>query len=146
MSGFEIALIGIAILLAMLVIRIPVAVAMLAVGVVGYMILSGVGPLLNYAKTAVYWRFSSYDLSIVPMFLLMGQFAGKAGLSRALFDSANAFLGHRRDIDRLRGIPPNAESIRVVTGHEVDAAVGHDRRAVDFRNRVIAAHEFLDVE
>jgi len=96
MSGFTIALIGIAVLLVLLVVRIPVGVAMLTVGIVGYWVLSGPDALLNYAKTATYWRFSSYDLSIVPMFLLMGQFAGRAGLSRALFDSASAFLGHRR--------------------------------------------------
>ena len=96
MSGFTIALLGIAILMVLLVLRIPVGVAMLTVGMGGYWILSGWEPLLNYAKTASYWRFSSYDLSIVPMFLLMGQFAGRAGLSKALFDSASAFLGHRR--------------------------------------------------
>ena len=96
MNGFEIAVLGIFILLMLLVVRIPVGVAMLTVGMGGYWILSGLDPLLNYAKSASYWRFSSYDLSIVPMFLLMGQFAGRAGLSRALFDSASAFLGHRR--------------------------------------------------
>lgn len=96
MSGFEIAFIGLAVLLVLLALRIPVGVAMLAVGMGGYWILSGLGPLLNYSKTAVYWRFASYDLSIVPMFLLMGQFAGKAGMSRDLFEAANTFLGHRR--------------------------------------------------
>lgn len=96
MSSFEIALLGIALLLALLVIRIPVAVAMIAVGVGGYVSLSGWPALLNYAKTSVYYAFSNYDLSVVPMFLLMSQFASKAGLSRALFEAANTFLGHRR--------------------------------------------------
>ena len=96
MSGFAIALIGIACLLVLLALRIPVGVAILTVGVVGYWIIGGLSPLLNYAKTATYWRFANYDLSIVPMFLLMGQFASRAGLSRALFDSASKFLGHRR--------------------------------------------------
>ena len=96
MTSFEIALSGIAILLALLALRIPVAVAMLLVGLGGYAAISGWGPLLNYAKTAPYWRFASYDLSVVPMFLLMSQFASKAGLSRALFNAANTYLGHRR--------------------------------------------------
>jgi tripartite ATP-independent transporter DctM subunit len=96
MSGFQIALLGVAAMLAMLALRIPVGVAMLAVGMGGYWALTGLGPLLNYSKAAVYWRFASYDLSVIPMFLLMSQFASKAGLSRDLFDSANAFLGHRR--------------------------------------------------
>jgi len=96
MSSFEIALLGIAMLLVLLVIRVPVAVAMITVGVGGYVSLSGWAALLNYAKTSVYYAFSNYDLSVVPMFLLMSQFASKAGLSRALFEAANTFLGHRR--------------------------------------------------
>jgi tripartite ATP-independent transporter DctM subunit len=96
MNGFAIALTGIGIMLLLLVIRVPVGVAMLAVGMGGYWVLSGLAPLLNYAKTAVYWRFAYYELSVVPMFLLMSQFASRAGLSRELFESANAILGHRR--------------------------------------------------
>ncbi|MDH3229732.1 MAG: TRAP transporter large permease subunit, partial [Alphaproteobacteria bacterium] len=96
MSSFEIAFLGIAILLLLLVIRVPVAVAMIAVGVGGYVSLTGWLPLLSYAKSSVYYAFSNYDLSVVPMFLLMSQFASKAGLSRALFEAANTFLGHRR--------------------------------------------------
>ncbi len=96
MSSFEIALTGIAVLVGLLAIRIPVGVAMIAVGVGGYMSISGFVPLLNFAKTSAYWRFANYDLSIIPMFLLMSQFAARAGLSRALFNSANTFLGHRR--------------------------------------------------
>ncbi len=96
MSSFEIALLGIAVLLALLVIRVPVAVAMITVGAGGYVSLNGWLPLFSYAKTSVYHAFSNYDLSVVPMFLLMSQFASKAGLSRALFEAANTFLGHRR--------------------------------------------------
>jgi tripartite ATP-independent transporter DctM subunit len=96
MSGFVIALIGIGLLLAMLVVRIPVGVAMLTVGMGGYWMLGGLRPLLSHAETVSYWRFASYDLSVIPMFLLMSQFASKAGLSRSLFNSASAFLGHLR--------------------------------------------------
>lgn len=96
MSSFEIALSGIAVLLLLLAVRVPVGVAMIAVGVGGYVSISGFAPLLNYAKTSPYWAFANYDLSVIPMFLLMGQFASRAGLSRALFNSANTFLGHRR--------------------------------------------------
>ncbi len=96
MSSFSIALSGIAVLLLLLAVRVPVGVAMIAVGVGGYVSLAGFAPLLNFAKTSPYWAFANYDLSVVPMFLLMGQFASRAGLSRALFESANTFLGHRR--------------------------------------------------
>ena len=96
MTSFGIALLGIVVLLGLLVIRIPVAVAMITVGIGGYVSISGWLPWLNFAKTATYGAFSNYDLSVIPMFLLMSQFAGKAGLSRALFEAANTFLGHRR--------------------------------------------------
>jgi len=95
-SSFAIALSGIAVLLLLLAVRVPVGVAMIAVGVGGYVSLAGFAPLLNFAKTSPYWAFANYDLSVIPMFLLMGQFASRAGLSRALFESANTFLGHRR--------------------------------------------------
>jgi tripartite ATP-independent transporter DctM subunit len=96
MSSFETAFLGIAVLLALLVIRVPVAVAMIAVGAGGYVLLNGWLPLFSYAKTSVYYAFSNYDLSVVPMFLLMSQFASKAGLSKALFEAANTYLGHRK--------------------------------------------------
>jgi len=96
LNSFEIALSAIAVLLMLLALRIPVGVAMILVGMGGYASLAGWMPLLNYMKAAPYYRFSTYDLSVVPMFLLMSQFATKAGLSSALFKSANAYLGHKK--------------------------------------------------
>ena len=96
MSGLVIGGIGFAALLALLAIRIPIGVAMLSVGVVGYVSIAGSSALLSYLKTETYWRFTNDDLSVVPLFLLMGQFAAKAGISQSLFHAANAWLGHRR--------------------------------------------------
>ncbi|AXK83138.1 TRAP transporter large permease [Pseudolabrys taiwanensis] len=96
MTPVETGLIGIAILLVMLFLRIPIGVAMISVGLGGYAALNGVGNTLNYIKTATYWRFSTYDLSVIPMFLLMGEFAAGAGLSRSLFRAAAAMVGHRK--------------------------------------------------
>ncbi|MDH5188791.1 MAG: TRAP transporter large permease [Rhodospirillaceae bacterium] len=96
MTSFEIAIYAIALLVILLALRIPVAVAMIVVGVGGYVSITGWTALLNYSMTSPYWRFANYDLSVIPMFLLMGQLATKAGLSSALFKSANAYLGHRR--------------------------------------------------
>ena len=84
-------------LFGMILLRVPVAVAMLTTGIVGYAALAGWTPVMGYLKSAAYWRFSSYDLSVVPLFLLMGQLATRAGLSRALFDAASVGFG------RLRG-------------------------------------------
>jgi tripartite ATP-independent transporter DctM subunit len=96
MSGLEIGGIGFAALLALLAVRIPIAVAMLTVGLIGYAILAGVPSVLSYLKTEIYWRFTTFDLSVIPLFVLMGQFAAKAGLSQALFRAANVWLGHHR--------------------------------------------------
>ncbi|MDA0241496.1 MAG: TRAP transporter large permease subunit, partial [Proteobacteria bacterium] len=96
MSGFTIGLIGFVSLLGLLAVRVPIGISMLAVGTVGYISIAGVSPLLSFFKTHTYWTFTSNDLSVVPFFLLMGQFASKAGLSQALFRAANVWLGHRR--------------------------------------------------
>jgi C4-dicarboxylate transporter, DctM subunit len=96
MTGVEIVLLMFGALLLLLLIRVPIAVAMLLVGMATYTALTGWDPLLNWLKTSAYHRFSSYSLSVVPLFLLMGQFASKAGMSKALFDAANVWLGHRR--------------------------------------------------
>ena len=96
MEPISAALIGLGTLAALLVLRIPLAVAMMTVGMTGYIVLAGVEPLLNYMKSGAYWRFASYDFSVIPMFVLMGQLAARSGLSRNLFDAANAVLGHRR--------------------------------------------------
>ncbi|MAF47051.1 MAG: TRAP transporter large permease [Rhodospirillales bacterium] len=96
MSSFEIGVTGFTILLVLLALRIPIGVAMLSVGMVGYVTIAGPSALLSYLKTETYWRFTSFDLSVAPLFILMGQFAAKAGLSQALFRAANVWLGHYR--------------------------------------------------
>lgn len=96
MSPSGTALAGLATLFVLLVLRVPLGPAMLLVGMSGYVALSGADQLLNYMKSGAYWRFASYEFSVIPMFLLMGQLAARSGLSTRLFDAANAFLGHRR--------------------------------------------------
>ena len=83
-------------LAAMIVIRMPIAYAMILVGGVGIALVDGPALVLNQLKTLAYGQFSIYDLSVVPMFVLMGALAGKAGLSMALFRAANAWLGWLR--------------------------------------------------
>ena len=96
MDSLEIGIIGFVGLLVLLAVRIPIAVAMLGVGIVGYTAIAGETALLSYLKTETYWQFTADSLSVVPLFILMGQFAAKAGLSQALFAAANAWLGHFR--------------------------------------------------
>jgi C4-dicarboxylate transporter DctM subunit len=94
MSSELLGLLGIVLLLALILLRIPIALAMIVVGAGGFASLAGLTPLLSQLKTIAYWRFSTYDLSVVPLFMLMGQFATRAGLSQDLFRAANAWVGH----------------------------------------------------
>ena len=96
MTGIAAGLTGFVVLLALMAIRIPIAVAMLATGIVGYGLVSGWMPLLAFLKTSTYYQFSTYSLSVIPLFVLMGEFATHAGMSRALFRTAAAFMGHLR--------------------------------------------------
>jgi len=99
--------IGLSLFAAMLVLmamRVPIAVAMFIPGAVGYVLLSGLHPLLAHLKGAVYGRVSSYDLSVIPLFMLMGALAVKGGLSKALFDFANALLGRFRGGMAMAGV------------------------------------------
>ena len=96
MTGPELGAAGFVVLLILLALRIPIAIGLMVVGLTGYSLINGVGPLLNYLKTAPFWTYHVYDLSVVPLFMLMSQFATKAGLNAALFRAANLWLGHRR--------------------------------------------------
>lgn len=85
-----------AVLLVLIGLRFPIGLAMLVIGSVGYVLLSGWTPFLAYMKTTPFFLFSNYTLSVVPLFILMGAFAERSGLSQALFTAANAWIGHRR--------------------------------------------------
>ncbi len=87
-----------AVLLVMLVVRVPIGIAMFISGAGGYLYLTdgNLMPLLNTLKSTAYARLSNYDLAVLPLFMLMGQFATHGGLSRSLFRFVSAFLGHRR--------------------------------------------------
>ncbi|WBU56664.1 TRAP transporter large permease [Paracoccus sediminicola] len=96
MSGIAAGLTGFAVLLALMAVRVPIAVAMLTTGIGGYWLVNGTVPMLAYLKTNTFYQFSSYSLSVIPLFVLMGEFATHAGMSRALYRAAAAFLGQRR--------------------------------------------------
>lgn len=83
-------------MLLMMALRVPIAAAMFIPGAAGYLALSGEGALLNQLKGSAVARLTVYELSVIPLFLLMGQFATQGGLSRALFRAASAWVGHVR--------------------------------------------------
>ena len=97
MSGFALAAWSFPILLGLIFLRVPIGLSMLVCGSVGgYLVYGDVMPILNQFKGVTLSTFSSYSLSVVPLFLLMGQFASIGGMSAALFKAAGAWVGHWR--------------------------------------------------
>ena len=93
MSPIALALAIFGIMLLLMAVRVPIAVAMFVAGCAGYIGQSGWMPLSNYLNGLAYGRFASYDLSVIPLFILMGNFATQGGISKALFGFAAAVMG-----------------------------------------------------
>jgi C4-dicarboxylate transporter DctM subunit len=81
------------VMLLLMALRTPIAVAMFVAGTVGYVLQAGWAPLASFLNTQAFARFASYDLSVIPLFILMGNFATQGGISRALFEFAAAVMG-----------------------------------------------------
>ena len=97
MSNLEIGIASFPILMGLIFMRVPIGLAMFLVALGGlYALTDGWNVALSRLKHEGFSTFSSYSLSIVPMFLLMGHFATLGGMSTALFKAAEAFLGHRK--------------------------------------------------
>ena len=97
MTSLELGIWSFPLLLGLIFLRIPIGLAMLMIGFFGTWLVTGSWtPILAQLKSLTYDTFSSYSLSIVPLFLLMGQFATRGGMSQALFKAAETWLGHRR--------------------------------------------------
>ena len=79
-------------MLLLMALRTPIAIAMFAAGAAGYVLKAGWLPLASFLNTQAFARFASYDLSVIPLFILMGNFATQGGLSRALFQFAAAVM------------------------------------------------------
>ena len=89
-------LIGFAILLLLVFMRLPIAFAMAIVGVAGFAYLVNWYASLALVSQTIFGTALTYELSVLPLFILMGNFVNRAGLSRELYDASHAFLGHRR--------------------------------------------------
>ncbi len=90
------ALLGFGAVFALALLRVPLAFAMGFVGFIGLGLLRGWGPTAAAASQVVYDTGFAYTLSVVPLFILMGNFVARAGLAHELFNVAYAFIGHVR--------------------------------------------------
>lgn len=93
MSPIALAALIFGIMLACMAIRVPIAVSMFTAGAIGYVLQAGWGPFSSFLNTQAFARFASYDLSVIPLFILMGHFATQGGISKALFQFASAVMG-----------------------------------------------------
>ncbi|WP_428246876.1 TRAP transporter large permease [Ferrovibrio sp.] len=96
MSGLILGLTAFVAMLGLIALRMPVGLAMLVVGSVGYTHLTSGAIFLNYLKSTPYHLFSNYTLSVIALFILMGAFAERGGQSRNLFLAAAAMVGKVR--------------------------------------------------
>ena len=90
------ALVGLFVMVALSFIRVPIAFSMGLVGFLGLWWMRGVGPSMASATTVVYESGFQYTLSVVPLFILMGNFVTRAGMSKELYRAAYTFVGHLR--------------------------------------------------
>ena len=93
MSSLSLTLLIFGSMLALMAVRVPIAVSMFAAGAIGYITQTGWAPFSSFLNTQAFARFASYDLSVIPLFILMGHFATKGGISKSLFDFAAALMG-----------------------------------------------------
>ncbi len=88
--------VGILALLFLFLLKVPVAFAMTLVGLVGFAYLSDVDPALSILSQDLFDTFTSYPLSVIPMFILMGSFAHASGISKRLFSTTYTWVGSLR--------------------------------------------------
>lgn len=96
MSSEVIAGLMILFMLVIMFLRVPIGIAMMISGVIGYSIIDDFSTLTYYMKGSSFAQMASHSLAVIPLFLFMGNLAARSGISRSLFVGVNAFIGHRR--------------------------------------------------
>jgi len=96
MSPTLIGILGILIMILMFLTRMPVAFVMATVGFVGFSVMISTDAGLVLLSRNIYETFDSYDLTTIPLFILMGQLGFNSGISKRLYDAGYKFLGSIR--------------------------------------------------
>jgi tripartite ATP-independent transporter DctM subunit len=94
--GDWVGLIGIAVLLGLMALRMPIGTAMLLTGIVGFGVLNGWTAALAALGSYPYNYAAVYDFAVIPLFVLMGNFGSASGMARDLYAAAYAWIGHWR--------------------------------------------------
>ena len=96
MSPIFVGFIGMFVLIILIFARMHIGVSMGLVGFLGFAYIVGIEPALGVLRTVPYSTLSSQNLSVIPLFILMGAFAFTAGISEDLYRTVNKWLGHFR--------------------------------------------------
>lgn len=93
MSPIQYGCLGMVLLLVLIFIRMPIGMAMILVGALGFGAINGLGPSMAILQNVPYETFAQYSYSVVPLFILMGNFAFKSGLSNDLYWAVHKLMG-----------------------------------------------------
>ena len=96
MTGIEIGIALFVLMLLFIVLRMPIAISLFVCGALGFGLIAGWQPLIGLMVEAPFSRVANHELTVIPLFVLMGQFASEGGISQALYRSARAWFGHFR--------------------------------------------------
>ena len=110
---------GVGGMFALILIKVPIGVAMALAGFVGFGLLGGWGAALSILVSEPAGILESFELAVIPLFLLMGSFATAGGLSADIYRLAYAFLGNRRGglaMATIGGCAPTLRSAWVARG------------------------------
>lgn len=123
-----IGIIGIIALLVLMFLRVPVAYAMLSIGLMGMAVLRGWDAGIQSVATTLFNKFTSYSYSAVPLFILMGYLAYYSGILEELFDVAKKWVGH---------LPGGLTDAGIIAGAGFGAVCGSGNAASATLSRVV---------
>jgi|TARA_B110000238_G_scaffold199873_1_gene248165 tripartite ATP-independent transporter DctM subunit len=129
MSNGEIGLLGLAVLLSLIALRIPIGIALLGVSFSGIWATIGLNPALGMLRVVPYSFATNWELSSVPMFLFMGFLCYHAGLTRGLFEAAQVWLARLPGGLAIASVF-GAAGFAAVTGSSLACAAAMGRMAV----------------
>ncbi|WP_165855747.1 TRAP transporter large permease [Marinobacter sp. JSM 1782161] len=129
MSAPVIGLLLVALMLLMIAVRLPIALAMAGVGVIGFTAIVAIDPALAIMETSPFETLSNYSFSPIPMFLLMGVLASKARMSNELFDAARSLFGAWRGGMALAAVSA-CGTFSAISGSSVATAASMSRVAL----------------
>lgn len=94
MSQLTIAIIGLIALFALMLLRMPISFSMFIVGFIGIMVVASTDAAFNVLTAELWNQFSSYTLTVIPLYIFMGEIVFRAGVTENLFKAAYKWVGH----------------------------------------------------